>query len=134
MSSRNKRIAHNTLMLYIRMILVMGITLYTSRIVLKELGVENYGIYNVVGGVVAMFNLLVGSLRAATQRFITFELGKSENRQLKRIFSASVTIHFIISINIISSSIVSFYFLVNLITFLYFYVDHFYFFRKKEGV
>ena len=98
MSSRNKRIAHNTLMLYIRMILVMGITLYTSRIVLKELGVENYGIYNVVGGVVAMFNLLVGSLRAATQRFITFELGKSENRQLKRIFSASVTIHFIISI------------------------------------
>ena len=64
MSSRNKRIAHNTLMLYIRMILVMGITLYTSRIVLKELGVENYGIYNVVGGVVAMFNLLVGSLRA----------------------------------------------------------------------
>ena len=96
--SRNKRIAHNTLMLYIRMILVMGITLYTSRIVLKELGVENYGIYNVVGGVVAMFNLLVGSLRAATQRFITFELGKSENRQLKRIFSASVTIHFIISI------------------------------------
>lgn len=98
MNNNNKRIAHNTLMLYIRMVFVMGITLYTSRIVLKELGVENFGIYNVVGGVVAMFNLLVGSLRAATQRFITFELGKNENRQLKRIFSASVTIHFVISI------------------------------------
>ena len=58
------------------MLLTMGVSLYTSRVILNALGIEDYGIYNVVGGVVAMFSILSGSLSAAISRFITFELGK----------------------------------------------------------
>ena len=93
MNPNNKRIAKNTLMLYFRMMLMMLVTLYTSRVVLEVLGVEDFGIYSSVGGVVAMFGLLTGSLRAAAQRFITYELGKKEGQQSSRIFSATVTVH-----------------------------------------
>ena len=72
--SKNKRIAQNTLLLYIRMMLSMGISLYTSRVVLSTLGVEDYGIYNVVGGVVAMLSVFSTSLSSAASRFFTFEL------------------------------------------------------------
>ena len=75
-SDNNKRIAKNTIFLYIRMIFMMAVTLYTSRVILNALGVEDYGIYNVVGGFVAMFAVLSGSLSSAISRFITFELGK----------------------------------------------------------
>ncbi len=75
-SINNKRIAKNTLLLYIRTLFTMAVSLYTSRVVLNALGVEDFGIYNVVGGVVAMFSMLSGSLSAATSRFLTFELGK----------------------------------------------------------
>ena len=88
----NKRIAKNTLLLYFRMLLTMVVSLYTSRVVLGALGVEDYGIYNVVGGVVAMFSMLSGSLSAAISRFITFELGTGNKEKLKRVFSSSVTI------------------------------------------
>ena len=71
-SSNNKRIAKNTLLLYFRMLFLMLISLYTSRVILNALGVEDYGIYNVVGGVVTMFSMLSGSLSAAISRFITF--------------------------------------------------------------
>ncbi|MDO5526474.1 MAG: oligosaccharide flippase family protein [Prevotella sp.] len=91
-SSNNKRIAKNTLLLYFRMLLTMAVSLYTSRVVLGALGVEDYGIYNVVGGVVAMFSMLSGSLSAAISRFITFELGKGDKEKLIRVFSSSVTI------------------------------------------
>lgn len=91
-SSNNKRIAKNTLLLYFRMLLTMVVSLYTSRVVLGALGVEDYGIYNVVGGVVAMFSMLSGSLSAAISRFITFELGKGDKEKLARVFSSSVTI------------------------------------------
>ena len=74
----NRRIAKNTLMLYIRMLLIMVVSLYTSRIILGVLGVEDFGIYNVVGGVVAMFSVISGSLSASISRFITFELGKGD--------------------------------------------------------
>ena len=77
-SSNNKRIAKNTLLLYFRMLLTMVVSLYTSRVVLGALGVEDYGIYNVVGGVVAMFSIISGSLSASISRFITFELGKGD--------------------------------------------------------
>ena len=83
----NKRIAKNTLVLYIRMIFLMLITLYTSRVILKSLGVEDYGIYNVVGGLVSMFTMLSGSLSAAISRFITFELGHGNTEKLSKIFS-----------------------------------------------
>ena len=79
-------------MLYIRMLLIMAVNLYTSRVVLNALGVEDFGIYNVVGGVVAMFSVLSGSLSAAITRFITYELGKGNEESLKKIFSSSVTI------------------------------------------
>ena len=72
----NKRIAKNTLFLYFRQILIMAVTLYTSRLVLHALGVENYGIYNVVGGMVIMFSFLNGALAQATQRYISFGIAK----------------------------------------------------------
>ena len=74
------------------MLLTMAISLYTSRVVLHVLGVEDFGIYNVVGGVVAMFSVISGSLSAAISRFITYELGKGDKEKLVRIFSSSVTI------------------------------------------
>lgn len=80
------------------MLLMMGATLYTSRVVLAALGVEDYGIYNVVGGVVAMFTMISGSLSAAISRFITFELGKGNQERLNTIFSTSVIIQLIIGV------------------------------------
>lgn len=91
-NQNSKRIAKNTLLLYVRMLFMMAVSLYTSRVVLQTLGVENFGIYNVVGGVVAMFSVISGSLSAAISRFITYELGKGDKDQLIRIFSSSVTI------------------------------------------
>ena len=75
-TDNNKRIAKNTLLLYIRMLFMMIVSLYTSRVILDALGVEDFGIYNVVGGVVAMFSVISGSLSASISRFITFELIK----------------------------------------------------------
>ena len=95
-ASNTSRIAKNTLLLYFRMLLTMGVTLYTSRVILNALGIEDYGIYNVVGGVVAMFGILSGSLSAAISRFITFELGKGDLDKLKRIFCTSVNIQVIL--------------------------------------
>lgn len=74
-SDNNRRIAKNTLLLYVRMLFMMVIGLYTSRVIFNVLGVENFGIYNVIGGVVAMFSVISGSLSAAI--FITYELDKS---------------------------------------------------------
>lgn len=100
-TENNKRIAKNTLLLYLRMLLTMAVSLYTSRVILKALGAEDFGIYNVVGGVVSMFSLLSGTLSAAISRFITFELGTGDFKQLNKIFSASITIQLGISIIII---------------------------------
>lgn len=91
-TENNKRIAKNTLLLYFRMLFLMAVSLYTSRVVLNTLGIENFGIYNVVGGVVAMFSVLSGSLSAAISRFITYELGKGNLYQLNKIFSSAITI------------------------------------------
>lgn len=97
-SANNKRIAKNTLLLYFRMIITMLVSLYTSRVVLNTLGVEDFGIYNVVGGVVAMFGFLNSSMASATQRFLSFELGRQDYAQLKKVFSMSLNIHFLIAI------------------------------------
>ena len=83
------------------MLFMMAVSLYTSRVVLNALGVEDFGIYNVVGGVVAMFSMLSGSLSAAITRFITYELGKDNQENLKKIFSSSVTIQMGLAILII---------------------------------
>lgn len=93
-SENNKRIAKNTLFLYFRQILVMAVSLYTVRVVLAALGEEDYGIYNVVGGFVAMFNILSGALSVAIGRFITYEMGQPDVSvfHLRRIFSSSLLI------------------------------------------
>lgn len=88
----NKRIAKNTMFLYFRTLIVMVVGLYTSRVVLQVLGVEDYGIYEVVGGFVSMFMLFSGSLTVASQRFLAFELGK-EKSDVSKVFSSTVTIH-----------------------------------------
>ena len=97
----NQRIAKNTLLLYFRMLLMMAVQLYTSRVVLNTLGVDDYGIYNVVGGIVAMFGFLNAAMTTSTQRYITYELGKGNIERLKQVFSSSVNIHVIISIFVI---------------------------------
>lgn len=99
--SDNKRIAKNTMFLYFRMFLIMGVTLYTSRVVLATLGVEDFGLYNVVGGVVTMFSFINGSLGSATSRYITFELGKKNYTRLNQIFNVALVVHMMIAFIII---------------------------------
>lgn len=103
-SKNNKRIAKNTLMLYMRMLITMAISLYTSRIVLNTLGVEDWGIYNVVGGFVTILGFLNSSMASSTYRFLSFEIGKRDLTQFTRIFSMSVNIHFIIALIILMLS------------------------------
>lgn len=100
-SDNNTRIAKNTLLLYVRMLFTMAVSLFTSRVILNTLGVEDFGIYNVVGGVVSMFSVISGSLSAAISRFITYELGKGDQSKLNKIFSASVTIQLLLSLIIV---------------------------------
>ena len=88
-SSTNKRIAKNAAALYFRMMITMLVGLYTSRVILQALGVEDYGIYNVVGGFVSMFSLISGSLQGSVGRFLTFELGTGNKEKLNTIFSTS---------------------------------------------
>lgn len=97
-SSNNKRIAKNTIMLYFRMILIMGVNLYASRVILQILGAEDYGTYNVVGGVVAMLSFINSSLAGGSSRFITFELGKGSDGDAEKMFRCSATIFYIFSI------------------------------------
>ena len=93
-----KRIAKNTIVLYLRMIVIMLITLYTSRVVLKALGFEDYGLYNVIGGVVALMSFLKSSMSESTQRFLSYEMGKGNIDNLKNVFSVSLTTHFLIAL------------------------------------
>lgn len=77
-SANNKRIAKNTLLLYMRMFIIMAVSLYTSRVILKVLGVSDYGIYNVVGGIITMIAFLNSAMVASSQRFISYELGRGD--------------------------------------------------------
>lgn len=103
-SHRTRRIAKNTLMLYIRMLFMMFMGLYTSRIVLHALGESDYGVYNVIGGVVAMFAIISGSLNSSVSRFITFEMGKGEGGRLNKVYSTAVTIQFILAIVVVTAA------------------------------
>lgn len=96
--NNNSRIAKNTLMLYFRMILLMAVSLYTSRVVLSTLGISDYGIYNVVGGFIGMFAFLNGAMSGCTQRFITIALGKGDEQNLKKVFSTCVITHGMIAL------------------------------------
>lgn len=111
-SEANKLIAKNTVLLYIRMMFSMVVSLYTSRVILNTLGVEDYGVYNVVGGIVTLFSFINASLATGTQRFLTFELGNGDKVRLNRIFSMSLNIHFIIGlIVLILAETIGFWFL-----------------------
>ncbi len=97
----NKRIAKNTMFLYLRTLIVIVINLYASRVILVTLGVVDYGIYNVVAGVVAMFGFLNNAMVAASQRFIAFEQGRSDLRRQKEVYSTSILIHVTIALVIL---------------------------------
>lgn len=97
----NKRIAKNTLILYIRMLFTMAVGLYTSRVILNTLGVTDYGVYNVVGGIITMFGFINGTMAGATSRFITYELGTGNKIKLKKVFGQSLLIHLIIALLIL---------------------------------
>ena len=97
-SQNNKRIAKNTIYLYIRMGIIMLVQLYTSRIVLNTLGVDDYGIYNVVGSVVVMFSFISGPLGTATQRFFNYELGRKNDGKLNLVFNLSLYCYLILAI------------------------------------
>ena len=99
---RTRRIARNTLMLYIRMFVLMLVGLYTSRVVLAALGENDFGVYNVVGGVVAMFAIISGALNSAVQRFITFALGKEDKEVLGKVYSTAVMVQALISLLIVA--------------------------------
>lgn len=112
MEEKSKRIAKNTLLLYLRMLITMAVGLFTSRVILNTLGVSDFGIYNVVGGFVGMFSMISGSLSSAIGRFITFELGKGNTEKLKVIFSTSVNIQIIfIAIGIFIAEVFGVWFL-----------------------
>ena len=99
--SSNKRIIKNTLLLYVRMLFLVLISLYTSRIVLQTLGIEDYGINNVVAGIISFLGFLTGSLSGASSRFITFSLGKGDLIHLKKTFGNIIAIHLLFAVVIL---------------------------------
>lgn len=94
----NKRIAKNTGLLYMRQLLTLGLSLYTSRLTLEVLGESDFGIYATVAGFTALLSTLTTSLASGTQRFITFELGRGDMQKLNRVYCTSINIHVMLSI------------------------------------
>lgn len=97
-ATSNKTIAQNTAFLYVRMLVVMAVTFYTARVILETLGASDYGIYNVVGGIVPMMAFLNGALGASTSRFLTYELGTGDAKKLWTTFSASLNLHICVAL------------------------------------
>lgn len=95
-SANSKRIAKNTLLLYFRMFITMAVGLYTSRVVLNVLGISDYGIYNVVGGIITMGSFLNAAMAQASQRYLSFEMGRGDANRLNRVFCTSLNIHLVI--------------------------------------
>lgn len=100
----NTAIAKNTMFLYVRMLLVMGVSLYTSRVVLQTLGVDDYGIYQAVGGIVGLLSFLNGALSAGTSRFLAYELGAGDAKKLKRTFDTLLTAHIALALVIAAAA------------------------------
>src|SRR5690606_28618566 len=99
--SSNKTIAKNTMFLYFRMFLTMGVGLYTSRLTLDALGVVDYGFYGLVGGIVTRFAFLNSAMSSATQRSLSFDIGKNAMERLQKTFNAALHIHFLVAIIIL---------------------------------
>lgn len=83
-SQNNKRLAKNTLILYARMLFTVGISFYSTRLILANLGVSDYGVYNVIGGFVSMFYMVTATMTQAVSRFLTFELGRNDPKKLQQ--------------------------------------------------
>lgn len=96
-SANNKRIAKNTLFMYLRMLLSMVVSLYTSRVILKTLGIEDFGIYNIVAGVVVLFTFINSAMSTGTQRHLSYELGKPDGGNITEVFSACLKIHLLLA-------------------------------------
>lgn len=94
----SRRIAKNTIFLYLRMLILLVINLYVARLILNALGEDDYGLYNVVGGIVLLFTVVNGVLTAGTSRFLTFDLGKGDLESLRKTFSAAFTMHCIVAL------------------------------------
>ena len=101
MDTKNKTIAKNTLMLYLRSFLMMGIGLYTSRIILKTLGVTDFGIYNAVGGIIAIVGFISSSLSNATSRFITIAIGKGQQEFINKTFGNIKIIYYLLCVIVV---------------------------------
>lgn len=97
-TEKTKRIAKNAVLLYIRMVVTLVITLFTSRIVLKALGFDDFGLYNVIGGVVTLFAFLRSSMSSSTQRFLAYEMGSGTTDSLRRVFSVCLTTHILLAL------------------------------------
>lgn len=97
-TEKTKRIAKNAVLLYIRMVVTLVITLFTSRIVLKALGFDDFGLYNVIGGVVTLFAFLRSSMSSSTQRFLAYEMGSGTKDSLRRVFSVCLTTHILLAL------------------------------------
>lgn len=95
-TSKNKRIAKNTLFLYFRMFIIMAVSLFTSRILLQKLGVEDFGTYNIVGGIIVVFSFIQAPISSATQRFINYALGKNDLDEVQKVFSVTMFLYIII--------------------------------------
>lgn len=97
-TANNKRIAKNTMFLYIRMMVVMVVAIYTSRVILNTLGATDYGIYSVVGGIVTIVGFLNSALGASTSRFLTFALGEKDENKQKKTFGAALNLHICVAL------------------------------------
>lgn len=113
-SNNNTRIAKNTLLLYFRMLFTMAVSLYTSRVVLNTLGVENFGVYNVVGGIVSMLGFFNSSMATSTQRFLNYEMGRNNGNGLREVFVNALNAHYLIGIiTVIGLETVGLWFVYN---------------------
>ncbi|MBR5747455.1 MAG: lipopolysaccharide biosynthesis protein [Prevotella sp.] len=112
--SSNKRIAKNTVMLYARMVIIMLVSLYTSRVILNSLGVVDYGVYNVVTGFVLAFGFLNSAMNASVQRFLTVEFKENNTEKLNKVFNLSVLVHFFLAIIVVvATEAIGLYFVKN---------------------
>lgn len=101
MNENNKRIVRNTMFLYIRMFLTLGISLYTSRVILESLGITDYGIYQSVGGIVGLLSFITGALSVASSRYITYEIGRNDDVRLRKTFSSILTAYIFLALIIV---------------------------------
>lgn len=114
MSNSNTRIAKNTIFLYFRMLFIMAVSLYTSRVVLNTLGVEDFGVYNVVGGIVSMLSFFNSSMGTSTQRFLNYEMGQNNSKGLRDVFVNAVNAHYLIGIiTVIGLETIGIWFIYN---------------------